>query len=217
MWLLDNYFSEWCVQLELSYHYTIISFIGILIASAQERRNYAELNAPFILKSLEHLKVPIETKNLWDSKNNELAINDIPEGKGIYMLYYDHGKRQYPFFVKSTEGTFRRAIQEEYNKEGGAVRSILEGKFPNPSTNFPISELKVKLVPLARETESKLFERAYLETFYFALNDQETRPTRYELDTRNELVKPMEAKNIFNIQLKGLMTDLENTYREFEH
>jgi len=190
---------------------------GIIVTHAQERRNYAELNAPFILKSLEKMKVPIETRSLWDSKNNELATGDIPESKGLYMFYYDVGKRQYPFFVKSTEGTFRRAIQEEYNKEGGAIRTILEGKFPNPAVNFPISSLKVKLVQLPKETEAKLFERAYLETFYFALNDQETRPTRYELDTRNELVKPMEAKNIFNLQLKGLMTDLENTYREFEH
>jgi len=188
---------------------------GILVVSAQERKNYAELNAPFILKSLEKLRVPVKTQTVWDTKRNELS-SDIPEGKGLYMLYYDTGKRQYPFFVASTEGTFRRALADQYNKEGGAIRTILEGKFPNPAINFPLSGLKAKLVELPKDTQSKLFERAYLDTFYFALNDQETRPTRYELDTRNELVKPTEAKNIFNIQLKGIMTELENTYRDFE-
>ena len=192
------------------------SILGLVFVKAQERKSYAELNAPFIFKSIEKLKVPTETRNLWDTKENKMA-SDIPESKGLYMMYYDLGKRQYPFFVATTEGTFRRALADQYNKEGGAIRTVLEGKFPSNANQFPLSALKVKMVELPKETEAKLFERAYLDTFYFALNDQETRPTRYELDTRNEVVKPQESKTIFNMQLKGIMTELENTYREFEH
>lgn len=190
--------------------------IGIACVAGQERKNYAELNAPFIFKSFDKMRVPIETKNLWDVKKNEM-VKDIPETKGMYVLFYDLGKRQYPFYIASTEGTFKRAVQDQYNKEGGAIRTVLEGKFPSNQVQFPLSALKIKMIELPKETQSKLFERAYLETFYFALNDQETRPTRYELDSRNEVVKPQESKNIFNMQLKGLMNDLEQTYKDFEH
>lgn len=121
---------------------------------------------------------------------------DVPESKGLYMLYYDNKDHQYPFFIGSTgSGTFRRSLSDQYQKEGGAIRTILEGKFPTKHDNFPIANLKVQMLDIDQETKAKLFERAFLETFYFALNDQETRATRYDLDTRNEVMKPAEAKN----------------------
>lgn len=143
-------------------------------------------------------------------------IKDVPENKGLYMLYYDLKERQYPIYIGSTGGTFRRALKDHYEKEGGVIRSILEGKFPANKKDFSIEKLKVKMLDVPKETEAKLFERAMLETFYFALNDQETRATRYELDTRNEVVKPVESKTIFDIQLRNIMTDLQNFFSEYE-
>jgi len=186
-----------------------------LMGNAQERKSYAELNAPFIFASFDKTKLPSVTKNIWDTKKNEM-VKDIPENKGIYMLYYDQKDHQYPIYVGSTGGTFRRALSDHYQKEGGVIRTILEGKFPTKKNDFPIANLKVKLVDMPKETEAKMFERAMLETFYFALNDQETRATRFELDNRNEVMKPAESKAIFDIQLRNIMTDLQNFYGEYE-
>lgn len=188
--------------------------------SAQERKSYAELNAPFIFSTFEKTKLPVITKNVWDTKKNEMN-KDIPENKGLFMMYYDmkedKKEKRYPIYIGSTgSGTFRRALKDSYEKEGGAIRTILEGKFPVQKTNFPLDALKVKLVDIPKETESKMFERAMLETFYFALNDQETRSTRFELATRDEMVKPVESKTIFDIQLKNIMTDLQSFYDGME-
>lgn len=199
----------------------VATLLVLGFACAQERKSYAELNAPFIMQAFEKSKLPIVTKNVWDSKKNAM-IDDIPENKGIYMFYYDvkegkKGEKTFPVFIGSTGGTFRRAIRDHYEKEGGVVRTILEGKFPaNKRETFPISALKVKMVDLPKETEAKMFERAMLETFYFALNDQETRATRYELDNRSELIKPVESKTIFDIQLRNIMTDLQNFFTDME-
>lgn len=186
-----------------------------MVATAQERKSYAELNAPFIFSSFDKTKLPAVTKNIWDNKRNEM-VKDMPENKGLYMLYYDLKDRQYPIFIGSTGGTFRRALNDHYQKEGGVIRTILEGKFPTNKREFPIANLKVKMIDMPKETEAKLFERAFLETFYFALNDQETRATRWELDNRNEVVKPAESKSIFDIQFKSLMTDLQGFYSNYE-
>jgi len=199
--------------------------IGAFV-SAQERKSYAELNAPFILQAFEKSKLPVVTKSVWDTKKNAM-IDDLPENKGIYMFYYDVKEKEkdkkekvekaFPIYIGSTGGTFRRSLREHYEKEGGVIRTILEGKFPaNKRENFPISALKVKMVDLPKETEAKMFERAMLETFYFALNDQETRATRYELDNRSELIKPVESKTIFDIQLRNIMTDLQNFFSDME-
>lgn len=188
--------------------------------SAQERKSYAELNAPFIMEAFEKTKLPTVTKNVWDAKKNAM-IADIPENKGLYLFYYDtkENKKEkiFPIYIGSTGGTFRRTLRDHYEKEGGVIRTILEGKFPaNKRETFPIDKLKVKMVDLPKETEAKMFERAMLETFYFALNDQETRTTRYELDNRSELVKPVESKTIFDIQLRNIMTDLQGFYDGLE-
>jgi len=200
---------------------TTLLTIGTFVSS-QERKSYAELNAPFILQAFEKSKLPVVTKSVWDTKKNAM-IDDIPENKGIYLFYYDVKDRKekvekaFPIYIGSTGGTFRRSLREHYEKEGGVIRTILEGKFPaNKRENFPISALKVKLVDLPKETEAKMFERAMLETFYFALNDQETRATRYELDNRSELIKPVESKTIFDIQLRNIMTDLQNFFSDLE-
>lgn len=199
---------------------TLLTYCSI--ASAQERKSYAELNAPFILQAFEKSKLPTVTRNVWDVKKNGM-LSDIPENKGIYMFYYDVKDKKekedkaFPIYIGSTGGTFRRSLTDHYQKEGGVIRTILEGKFPaNKREAFPISALKVKLVDLPKETEAKMFERAMLETFYFALNDQETRATRYELDNRSELIKPVESKTIFDIQLRNIMTDLQNFFTDME-
>jgi hypothetical protein len=192
--------------------------------SAQERKSYAELNAPFIMEAFEKTKLPTVTKNVWDSKKNAM-IADIPENKGLYLFYYatkeGEGKNKkdkiFPIYIGTSGGTFRRTLRDHYEKEGGVIRTILEGKFPaNKRETFPIDKLKVKMVDLPKETEAKMFERAMLETFYFALNDQETRSTRYELDNRSEMVKPLESKTIFDIQLRNIMTDLQGFYDTIE-
>merc|ERR1712180_342811 len=200
----------------------LATVLAIGLVSAQERKSYAELNAPFILQAFEKSKLPVVTKNVWDVKKNAM-IDDIPENKGIYMFYYDvkdkkeKVEKAFPIYIGSTGGTFRRSLRDHYEKEGGVIRTILEGKFPaNKRENFPISALKVKMVDLPKETEAKMFERAMLETFYFALNDQETRATRYELDNRSELIKPVESKTIFDIQLRDIMTDLQNFFTDLE-
>jgi len=190
------------------------------IASAQERKSYAELNAPFIFGAFEKTKLPVITKNVWDMKKNEMN-SEIPENKGVYMLYYDmkeeKKQRRYPVYIGSTAtGTFRRSLQNEYQKEGGSIRTILEGKFPVQKTNFPLDALKVKLVDMPKETEAKMFERAMLETFYFALNEQESRSARFELATRDEMVKPVESKTIFDLQLRNIMNDLQGFFDAME-
>jgi hypothetical protein len=190
------------------------------IVSAQERKSYAELNAPFIFSAIEKTKLPVITKNVWDMKKNEMN-SEIPENKGVYMLYYDmkeeKKQRRYPVYIGSTAtGTFRRSLQNEYQKEGGSIRTILEGKFPVQKTNFPLDALKVKLVDMPKETEAKMFERAMLETFYFALNEQESRSARFELATRDEMVKPVESKTIFDLQLRNIMNDLQGFFDAME-
>jgi len=190
------------------------------IVSAQERKSYAELNAPFIFSAFEKTKLPVITKNVWDMKKNEMN-SEIPENRGVYMLYYDmkeeKKQRRYPIYIGSTAtGTFRRSLQNEYQKEGGSIRTILEGKFPVQKTNFPLEALKVKLVDMPKETEAKMFERAMLETFYFALNEQESRGARFELATRDEMVKPVESKTIFDLQLRNIMNDLQGFFDAME-
>lgn len=189
-------------------------------ASAQERKSYAELNAPFIFSALEKSRLPVITKNVWDVKNNEMN-KDIPESKGVYMLYYDmkedKKERRYPIYIGSTgSGNFRRSLKDSYEKEGAPIRTILENKFPVQKTVFPLNALKVKMVDMAKETEAKMFERAMLETFYFAMNEQETRQARLELATRDEMVKPIESKTIFDIQLRNIMGDVQNFYDSLE-
>merc|ERR1712180_199696 len=161
----------------------LATVLAIGLVSAQERKSYAELNAPFILQAFEKSKLPVTTKSVWDAKKNAM-IDDIPENKGIYMFYYD--------------------VKEKNEKKEKVEKA------------FPIFILKVKMVDLPKETEAKMFERAMLETFYFALNDQETRATRYELDNRSELIKPVESKTIFDIQLRNIMTDLQNFFTDLE-
>merc|ERR1712168_47581 len=66
----------------------LATVLALGIVSAQERKSYAELNAPFILQAFEKSKLPVTTKSVWDVKKNAM-IDDIPENKGIYMFYYD--------------------------------------------------------------------------------------------------------------------------------